>query len=119
MAHVHTSVNLVSQSYFINERRYNYTTPKSFLEQISLYAKLLDAKTAANLKQIDKFESGMTKLVTTSQQVDGLKETLKDQEVILSEKNAEADKLILVVRTESELVAKEKAIGGFFYFFIL
>lgn len=43
--------------------------------------------------------------------MDGLKETLKDQEVILSEKNAEADKLIGVVRAESELVAKEKAVG--------
>lgn len=44
MAYVHTSVNTISKSYLANERRYNYTTPKSYLEQITLYAKLVNAK---------------------------------------------------------------------------
>lgn len=34
MSFVHTSVNEESQLYLANERRYNYTTPKSFLEQV-------------------------------------------------------------------------------------
>jgi dynein heavy chain, axonemal len=37
VAHVHKTVNELSQVYLLNERRYNYTTPKSFLEQIKLY----------------------------------------------------------------------------------
>jgi len=37
VARVHKKVNEVSQTYLTNERRYNYTTPKSFLEQIKLY----------------------------------------------------------------------------------
>jgi len=37
VARVHKKVNDVSQTYLTNERRYNYTTPKSFLEQIKLY----------------------------------------------------------------------------------
>lgn len=45
MAYVHTSVNTISKAYLSNERRYNYTTPKSYLEQISLYAKLVNRKT--------------------------------------------------------------------------
>lgn len=45
MAYVHTSVNTMSKAYLSNERRYNYTTPKSYLEQISLYAKLINNKT--------------------------------------------------------------------------
>lgn len=45
MAYVHTSVNTMSKAYLANERRYNYTTPKSYLEQISLYAKLVNNKT--------------------------------------------------------------------------
>lgn len=36
MAHVHISVNELSKQYLINERRYNYTTPKSFLELVSV-----------------------------------------------------------------------------------
>jgi len=34
MAFVHTSVNEMSKKYLSNERRYNYTTPKSFLELV-------------------------------------------------------------------------------------
>lgn len=45
MAYVHSSVNTMSKAYLANERRYNYTTPKSYLEQISLYAKLVNNKT--------------------------------------------------------------------------
>jgi hypothetical protein len=35
MAYVHKSVNEMSKQYLTNERRYNYTTPKSFLELVS------------------------------------------------------------------------------------
>lgn len=34
MAYVHLSVNEMSKQYLLNERRYNYTTPKSFLELV-------------------------------------------------------------------------------------
>ena len=34
MAFVHGSVNATSKIYLANERRYNYTTPKSFLELV-------------------------------------------------------------------------------------
>lgn len=34
MAFVHSSVNEMSKVYLANERRYNYTTPKSFLELV-------------------------------------------------------------------------------------
>lgn len=44
MAYVHKSVNDMSIIYLNNDRRYNYTTPKSFLEQISLYKRLLTVK---------------------------------------------------------------------------
>ena len=35
MAFVHKSVNDMSHLYLANERRYNYTTPKSFLELVN------------------------------------------------------------------------------------
>ena len=34
MAYVHLDVNMMSKQYLLNERRYNYTTPKSFLELV-------------------------------------------------------------------------------------
>ena len=38
MAYVHLSVNEMSKQYLLNERRYNYTTPKSFLELVWQHA---------------------------------------------------------------------------------
>lgn len=41
MAEVHISIDDANMRYLKLERRYNYTTPKSFLELIDLYKKLL------------------------------------------------------------------------------
>ena len=45
MSYVHTSVNEESQLYLANERRYNYTTPKSFLEQVSTISNYISSYT--------------------------------------------------------------------------
>ncbi|XP_049940954.1 dynein beta chain, ciliary-like [Schistocerca serialis cubense] len=112
MAYVHTVVNEMSQVYLNNEKRYNYTTPKTFLEQINLYSKLLNEKTDELQSRIIRLTNGLEKLASTAQQVDGLKETLAVQEVEVKEKNDAADKLIQVVSTETEKVSKEKVIAA-------
>ncbi|OCT60754.1 dynein heavy chain 9, axonemal isoform X2 [Xenopus laevis] len=111
MAYVHTSVNEMSKSYLTNERRYNYTTPKSFLEQIKLYQNLLYKKGKELSAKMERLENGLQKLNSTSAQVDDLKAKLAAQEVELKQKNDDADKLIQVVGVETEKVSKEKAIA--------
>lgn len=69
MAHVHGSVNEMSLKYFLNDRRYNYTTPKSFLEQISLYIKLLVSKTNDIKYGIRRFQNGIKQLISCAAQV--------------------------------------------------
>lgn len=59
----------MSTTYLANDRRYNYTTPKSFLQQITLYENLLDQKNAELLANIDRLENGLTKLESTAEQV--------------------------------------------------
>lgn len=44
MAEVHSSIDDANLRYLKFERRYNYTTPKSFLELIEFYKKLLSSK---------------------------------------------------------------------------
>lgn len=73
MAYVLGSVNEVSQTYLANERRYNYITPKSFLELISLYSKLLTDKTKDTIQKIMRLENGLVKLAQCAEQVDSLK----------------------------------------------
>ncbi|KAI8425202.1 hypothetical protein MSG28_007025 [Choristoneura fumiferana] len=109
MSHVHQSVNLMSATYFQNERRYNYTTPKTFLEQIGLYGKLLNEKTSNLKMMIKRLENGLEKLASCAADVAVLKVTLAEQEIILKEKNKAAEELIHVVGAESDKVSKEKA----------
>ncbi|XP_047526088.1 dynein beta chain, ciliary-like isoform X1 [Pieris napi] len=112
MSHVHQSVNQMSAVYFQNERRYNYTTPKTFLEQISLYSKLLTEKTTNLKMMIERLENGLEKLASCAADVAVLKVTLAEQEIILKVKNKAAEELIDVVGAESEKVSKEKAFAA-------
>ncbi|XP_049715503.1 dynein axonemal heavy chain 9 isoform X4 [Elephas maximus indicus] len=111
MAFVHTSVNQTSQSYLSNEQRYNYTTPKSFLEFIRLYQSLLRRNGKELRSKMERLENGLLKLHSTSTQVDDLKAKLATQEVELKQKNEDADKLIQVVGVETDKMSKEKAIA--------
>ncbi|XP_019719157.1 dynein axonemal heavy chain 9 isoform X1 [Hippocampus comes] len=111
MAYIHTSVNQTSKEYLANERRYNYTTPKSFLEQIKLYRSLLGQRSKDLSSKMERLENGLQRLNSTSAQVDDLKAKLAAQEVELKQKNEDADKLIQVVGVETEKVSKEKAVA--------
>ncbi|XP_011788533.1 PREDICTED: dynein heavy chain 17, axonemal [Colobus angolensis palliatus] len=111
MSYVHTTVNEMSRVYLATERRYNYTTPKTFLEQIKLYQNLLAKKRMELVAKIERLENGLMKLQSTASQVDDLKSKLAIQEAELKQKNESADKLIQVVGIETEKVSKEKAIA--------
>ena len=69
LSFVHTSVNEMSNLYLANERRYNYTTPKSFLEQIKLYQNLVKKKSQELQQNMERLENGLTKLQSTASQV--------------------------------------------------
>lgn len=73
MAYVLESVNEISKNYLTNEKRYNYTTPKSYLELISLYSKLLTEKTDDHIQRIQRLENGLIRLAQCGHQVDSLK----------------------------------------------
>ena len=97
MAYVHASVNEISKAYLLNDRRHNYTTPKSYLELINLYVKVLSAKHEEVKSKMGRLENGLEKLRDTAAQVNELKAQLATQEVELTKKNDEADKLIEIV----------------------
>ena len=69
MAFVHGSVNEMSKVYLANERRHNYTTPKSFLELINLYMQILKQKHEELEGKMQRLENGLDKLRVTAEQV--------------------------------------------------
>ncbi|KAJ6666585.1 hypothetical protein lerEdw1_020308 [Lerista edwardsae] len=111
MAYAHTSVNMMSTKFRQNERRYNYTTPKSFLEQIMLYKNLLEKKVQKMFQHKEHLVNGIEKLKTTSSQVEDLKYKLASQEAELQLRNQDAEALITKIGLQTEKVSKEKAIA--------
>ncbi len=44
MASTHSSIDVANNLFYKYQRRYNYTTPKSFLELINFYIDILEKK---------------------------------------------------------------------------
>uniref|UniRef100_A0A7N6BNC5 AAA+ ATPase domain-containing protein n=1 Tax=Anabas testudineus TaxID=64144 RepID=A0A7N6BNC5_ANATE len=108
MAYVHTSVNQASEKYQCNEKRYNYTTPRSFLQQISLYRNLLEKSRAQLQHKMNRLDSGLQKLQTTAAQVKHLKTKLATQEAKLTFKNQNIEALISKIGLQTERVSNKK-----------
>ena len=69
MAYAHQCVTEASVRYMEAFRRYNYTTPKSYLELISLYKSLLDRKRSELKMAKERLENGVDKIAQASAQV--------------------------------------------------
>ena len=76
MAEAHLSVNKASEKYLAVERRYNYTTPKSFLELIDFYKKLYKQQSSSLYEEIQRLEKGIATLQKTEKDVNSLKADL-------------------------------------------
>lgn len=100
MAYVHTSVNQTSKEYLANERRYNYTTPKSFLEQIKLYRSLLGQKSKDLTTKMERLENGLQKLNSTSAQVQCIKIHRKLHKMYCFLQRCQQNQLILLATNE-------------------
>ena len=109
MSFVHNSADEMSKLYRLHEKRFNYTTPKSFLELIKLYTEILSTKSQEMNAKIQRLATGLDKLSEAGSMVDELKAQLALQEIELEKKNQEADELIEVVGIETKNVSSEKA----------
>lgn len=59
MAFVHLSIGEANKEFLAMERRFNYTTPTSFLELINFYKLLLGKKREHISDQIQRLEMGL------------------------------------------------------------
>jgi dynein heavy chain, axonemal len=116
MPHSFALVNKASVKFKDVERRHNYTTPKTFLELIKLYKSLLKNKREGTMVNIDRLETGLTKLHKTQKDVDVLVEAAKRMAVQVQEKVISADAFAekvghekVKVNAENEAAQIEKA----------
>lgn len=98
-----TQVNEMANKFRQIERRFVYTTPKSFLELLKLYSTLLGTKRNEAESAIERLAKGLLKLKETAEAVTKIEADLK---ISLEE----ADQKRSVAEGIAEVVSKEKAI---------
>ncbi|GKT34970.1 Dynein beta chain, ciliary, partial [Aduncisulcus paluster] len=100
MADAHRMVNEKAGVFAQVERRKAYTTPKSFLELISLYKSLLSSERKSKLEKIERLDQGLVKLQTTEKDVALLKTDLQRTQVTVAEKEKDVENLLIKVKKE-------------------
>ena len=101
MAQVHLSISDANADFLRAERRYNYTTPTSFLELINFYKLLLSKKQGRITDQIDRLEIGLQTMKSTTDQVGALQKLLEVKMIDVGVEKEKTDELIEIVGRES------------------
>lgn len=104
-----TVVNRYSDQIKAIERRFVYTTPKSFLELVKLFKSMLEKKMQRLDDEKTKFEIGVGKLKDTEEAVAVIEQELKIKSVEVEELKKEANEQATIVGAEKEIVDKKAA----------
>jgi len=108
-SNIHSSVQEMADTFFAEQKRRFYVTPKSFLELISLYLGALDEKRAEMDVGISRLSTGTQKLSETNALVQGMQEELAALQPELEQKTKETNVLIEQVTKDSKIAAEKKA----------
>jgi dynein heavy chain len=112
MAFVHESVEACTKAYLAQERRNVYTTPKSYLELIQLYKRLLSQNTEKVVSMKERLETGLIKLRSSAAQVAEMQVLLKDEALVVEAKKKETDVLLVQVGQESAIADEQAELGA-------
>jgi dynein heavy chain len=101
------TVNKAAQKYLQTDRRYVYTTPKSYLELLKLYKLLLTKKRAESEAAIARLANGLQKLRETGAQVSKIEEELKIKLAEAEEAKSRATAIAVDVSANKTIVEAE------------
>ena len=109
LAFIHESSSVASEKLKAVYRRYNYTTPKSFLEMIALYKSLLSTKKQELNALYERLDSGLIKLHETADMVAKLRTELEEEQVKIGIKQSDTEKLLEEVSKETAVAEENQA----------
>jgi dynein heavy chain len=107
LPHSFKQVNAAATRFFGSDRRYVYTTPKSYLELLKLYEGLLDKKRSSMDAAISRLENGLAKLRDTAEAVEQIEADLKIKLADAEVKQAEAGAIAEEVAANKAIVEQE------------
>lgn len=110
---IHTSVEEISDDFYAQLRRRVYTTPKSYLDLISLYLKVLEIKRTEFQRNKQRLANGLRKLNETNTNIAELNEKLTEMKPKLEAKNEELKVALVQVNKDKEVAdEKEKVVSA-------
>jgi dynein heavy chain len=98
---IQSAVQTVAEEFDAELKRKVYVTPKSFLDMIKLYFRLLDEKKFTVTYFRDRYMKGVNKLVQTNLEVAKMQENLTSMAPVLEHKKIEAERLAVAVEADS------------------
>lgn len=107
-AEVHVSVYQANRRYLEEERRYNSTTPKSFLELINFYVQMLTEKQASVDFNVSRLERGLAIMHDVQEGVADLKRDLQITLQQVDEKKISTEELIKQVTVAQAAATVER-----------
>jgi dynein heavy chain len=110
---IHTSVEDTSEEFYEKLRRRVYTTPKSYLDLISLYLKVLEVKRTEFQRNKQRLANGIRKLNDTNTNIAELNAKLTEMKPKLEAKNEELKVALVRVNADKEVAdEKEKIVSA-------
>jgi dynein heavy chain len=107
---IHMTMDDACDRFFGELRRRVYTTPKSYLDMISLYLTMLSqTRETVNTKR-SRLQIGLQKLKDTTNVVEDLRATLEELKPVLDVKTKETNELLEVVSRDQIAADKIKAV---------
>jgi dynein heavy chain len=91
---IHKSVESASEKFRDELRRYNYLTPTSFLEFLSLFQNILIKKRFENSNNINRLEMGLKVLDFAGNKVEEIEKKIQEKQPILEKLTIELDSTI-------------------------
>lgn len=98
----HISVEEMSAEFWEKLHRRYYTTPKSYLDLINLYMKMLKEKRAELQVNRQRLKGGITTLQDTNNMVEGLQQELTALQPVLLAKTQETEELVKRVEKDKQ-----------------
>jgi dynein heavy chain len=106
---IHLSVEQASSDFWDSLRRRVYTTPKSYLDLISLYIKLLGEYREIFNTNKRRLANGVNKLNSTNQNIAELNEKLTVMVPILEQKNKDLAAALIIVNKDKAVANEQEA----------
>jgi dynein heavy chain len=108
----HQTVEALSQTFLLRERRNNYVTPTSYLELIKLYIDLLAVKRTEVSLVKSRYTNGLGKLADTATEVKKMQVALEELKPTLVKASEETAALKVVIESKVPEVTRLKTIAS-------